>query len=223
MRVAVFGDIHGDLDPLHRVMEAIEREAPDRWVCTGDLVVHGDHPEACVRLFRDRPDILCVKGNHDHGASTDEGELANLRFFSRSAHRHTLETRERLSTESVEYLRNLPDSITIADAMVTHATLRSRFELLNNVFTIEQTFQDMTTPVLFAGHSHRSIVHRLEQGRVASFRPLITGRPVRLQSGVPTIINVGNTAQLLYDRHPPVYVLYDTEARTVTFKELRVD
>ena len=102
-----------------------------------------------------------------------------------------------------------------------HATLRSRFELLNNLFTIEQMFRDMTTPVLFAGHSHRSLVHRLERGRVATFRPLVTGRPVRLSDGTPTIINVGNTAQLLYDRFPPVYVVYDTEAREVTFRELR--
>ncbi len=220
MRIGIFGDIHGDLDPLQRILEALDREALDAWVCTGDLVVHGDEPEACVRIFRDRPHIRCVKGNHDHGASTDEQDLSGLKFFSRAAHRHTVETRERLTPESVSYLRGLPDTLTIADATVTHATLRSRFELLNNVFTIEQMFSDMTTPVLFAGHSHRSLVHRLDGGRVATFRPLITGRPVKIGDGVPTIINVGNTAQLLYDRLPPVYVVYDTEAREVTFTEL---
>ncbi|MEB3187338.1 MAG: metallophosphoesterase [bacterium] len=220
MRIGIFGDIHGDLEPLQRVMEALERESLDAWVCTGDLVVHGDDPEGCVRLFRERPHIRCVKGNHDHGASTEESELEHLRFFSRAAHRHTLETRALLSPESIRYLRELPDTLTVADATVTHATLRSRFELLNNVFTIEQMFRDMTTPLIFAGHSHRSLVHRLERGRVATFRPIITGRPVKLVEGVPTIVNVGNTAQLLYDRFPPVYVVYDTEAREITFTEL---
>lgn len=220
MRVGIFGDIHGDWVHMKRVLAALEQEAPDRLVCMGDLVVHGADSNRCVDYMRTHPAIHCVKGNHDHGASVPDDEVAQLKFFSRAGYRHTMEARAALSPENRAYLAALPDRIEVAGATFTHATLRSKFELLNNRFTIEQLFADMTTPVLFAGHSHRSFVHRLEAGRLASIRPLITGRPVRLCEDVPTIINVGNTAQLLYDRFPPVYVVWDTAEQLVEFKEI---
>lgn len=223
MRIGIFGDIHGDWASMQRVLAALEAAGPDRLVCTGDLVVHGPDSEACVDYMRRHPEIVCVKGNHDHGASVPDDEVEGLHFFSRAGYRHTMEAREALSPENRAYLQALPDRLEVEGATVTHATLRSKFELLNNRFTIETLFADMETPWLFAGHSHRSVVHRLEVSRVASFRPLLTGRPVRLNPAVPTIINVGNTAQLLYDRFPPVYVLWDTEERVVEFREVDLD
>lgn len=219
MRLGVFGDVHGDYASMLRVLSALESAGPDRIVCMGDLVVHGPDPNACVDLMRQHPEYLCVKGNHDHGASLPEGEVSSLKFFSEAGYRHTMETRAALSPANRDYLGALPDSVTLEGATFTHATLRSRFELLNNVFSLEQLFLDMTTPVLFAGHSHRSWVHRLDSGRVASFRPLLTARPIVLDAR-KTILNVGNTAQLLYDRFPPVYVLYDTTSRVVEYHEL---
>lgn len=220
MRIGIFGDVHGDYAQMVRVLGALEAESPDHIVCMGDLVVHGPEPQACVDLMRTHPEYRCVKGNHDHGASAPEAEVESLVFFSRMAYRHTMETRAALSAANREYLASLPDVLTLEGATFTHATLRSRFELLNNLFVIEQLFQDMETPLLFSGHSHRSVVHRQVGGRVASHRPLIVERPVSLVEGIPTIVNVGNTAQLLFDRFPPVYVLYDTVARQVEFREL---
>lgn len=220
MRIGLFGDIHGDYANMSRVVERLEREQPDLVVCTGDLVVHGPDSNACVELLRSHPEWLCVRGNHDIGASCPEEELQKLRFFSASGYKHTLEARAQLSEENRAYLASLPDTVELPGALVTHATLKTRFELLNNVFTITETFADMGSRVLFTGHTHRSLVHRLDRGRVATIRPLILDRPVRLDIGEKVIVNVGNTAQLKYDRFPPVYVLYDTEEQTATFHSL---
>lgn len=56
------GDIHGRADLLDRFLSA----APDvQIVCVGDYVDRGDHSADVLRLLQDRPDILCLSGNHE--------------------------------------------------------------------------------------------------------------------------------------------------------------
>lgn len=221
MRLAIFGDIHGDWESLQRVLAAIDRKQPDRLICLGDIPVHGPDSQRCVGFFRAHPEILAVQGNHDLGASLPDEQLANHRFFSRAGRKHTLEARAQLAPEDRQYLAHLPRTAQLAGVSFAHATWTSPFTLLFDCFAVAQALGEAPTDVLFAGHTHRTMVHRQPAGsRIASFRPLITGRPVCIEPGARYLINVGNVAQLRYDKFPPVFALYDQERREVTFHEL---
>lgn len=64
MKVAVFGDVHGNLAALEAVLAEIGREGAGVILCTGDLVNYGPEPRAVVREALSAPTV-CVAGNHD--------------------------------------------------------------------------------------------------------------------------------------------------------------
>lgn len=64
MRVAVFGDVHGNLAALEAVLDAMDAQRVDARLCTGDLVNYGPEPVAVLkRVLAVAP--ACVAGNHD--------------------------------------------------------------------------------------------------------------------------------------------------------------
>lgn len=64
MRVAIFGDVHGNLHALEAVLAAIKQQAPDLVVFAGDLCMGGAHPSECVALLRAEP-IAAIEGYTD--------------------------------------------------------------------------------------------------------------------------------------------------------------
>jgi putative phosphoesterase len=64
VRVAVFGDVHGNLPALQAVLAAVWRERPDAVLCTGDLVNYGPDPVPALQRALAAA-TLAVAGNHD--------------------------------------------------------------------------------------------------------------------------------------------------------------
>ena len=68
MRIALFGDIHANLEALQTVLaDASEQECTD-YVCMGDVVGYNANPSECLEIVR-AINIPIVKGNHDEDAS----------------------------------------------------------------------------------------------------------------------------------------------------------
>lgn len=64
--VAVIGDVHGCDDLLARMLDWLEREAPDHLpVMVGDLIDRGENSAGVLRRVMDRPEITAIKGNHE--------------------------------------------------------------------------------------------------------------------------------------------------------------
>lgn len=66
MRLAVFSDIHGNIQGLEAVLRDIESRNADVLWCGGDLVGYGANPGAVVDLIK-RRGIPTVMGNYDDG------------------------------------------------------------------------------------------------------------------------------------------------------------
>ena len=86
MRIAVFTDSHGDVEPMARL---IEREKPE-------LVLHlGDYVRDAQELCRRFPgmDIRYVRGNCDYGSNAEEvltPVAEGLRIFMTHGHRYNV-------------------------------------------------------------------------------------------------------------------------------------
>ncbi len=57
------GDVHGRADLLVRLLDRAPEGA--QILCLGDYVDRGEESAAVLRLLSARPDILCLKGNHE--------------------------------------------------------------------------------------------------------------------------------------------------------------
>ena len=102
MRIALFGDIHANLEALNAVLEDSNAQGCTQWVCLGDIVGYNANPGECLELIRSK-EYPVVKGNHDEDASGDHS-LDTMNPTAATALRWT---REQLSDEQRSWLGSL--------------------------------------------------------------------------------------------------------------------
>ena len=151
IRVLVLSDIHANLAALDAVLDdakAFDHEAV--W-CLGDTVGYGPEPDECIarmRLLKPRT----VVGNHDWAVI---GRM-DTEEFNRDASRAVLWTRERLSAESIAWLRNLPNQPLVSgDFTLTHGSPRDTiWEYILYPSVARANFDHFETPFCLVGHTH---------------------------------------------------------------------
>jgi hypothetical protein len=57
MRLAIFSDVHANIEALSAVMEAYKSENVDRYFCIGDVVGYGASPNECCDVIRGKAEI----------------------------------------------------------------------------------------------------------------------------------------------------------------------
>ncbi|MDV7391772.1 metallophosphoesterase family protein, partial [Arthrospira platensis SPKY1] len=72
-RIAVFGDIHGNLPALEAVWADMDARGLERRFCLGDLVGYGVQPNEVVDFIR-RHDAPTLMGNYDQGVGHDSDD-----------------------------------------------------------------------------------------------------------------------------------------------------
>ena len=107
-RLALFGDVHGNERALRAVLAAIDDAGIEGGACTGDLVMRGDAPEACVAEIRQRG-WPCVMGNTDLKVSgRPDPDPDHPKAESVGSRAWTL---NHLSSTSLAYLADLPMTV----------------------------------------------------------------------------------------------------------------
>lgn len=64
MRIAVFSDIHGNLQSLKAILNDIKNQNIDKIICLGDVIGIGPNPKECLDLIIEN-NIEMVLGNHE--------------------------------------------------------------------------------------------------------------------------------------------------------------
>lgn len=73
MKIALFSDIHANIDALNPVLEDIRRRSPDAVYCLGDLVGYAPNPNEVIEAIRSRR-IPVIAGNYDQGVGLNSDE-----------------------------------------------------------------------------------------------------------------------------------------------------
>src|SRR5690242_4005152 len=102
-RIAVFSDVHSNLHALRAVLAAIDGLGIKAMVCCGDVVGYGAFPNECIELLRERH-IPTLAGNHDHAALG----MTDVQFFNDIAKTAVYWTRDQLTPENAQWLRQRP-------------------------------------------------------------------------------------------------------------------
>ena len=72
-RLAIFSDLHGNVQATEAVLTAIDQAAPDAMYCLGDLVGYGANPNETVAAIQERS-IPTIIGNYDDGVGFDRDD-----------------------------------------------------------------------------------------------------------------------------------------------------
>lgn len=219
MKIGIFSDVHGNVDSLQAVLDAMAQEGVTRFWCLGDIVGYGANPNECVARVREVAEVV-VLGNHD-AACVGAEDIAHFNQYARDA---VLWTQRQLLPEHRDWLKRLPLTESVERMLLVHA---SPFEPSNwhyvhtrmQVGEMRGGFNATQARCAFVGHSHQAMI--LVKKGDEFFRFL--GEHLRLEDGSRYLVNVGSTGQPRDGNPKAAYALYDTEADTITLVRAAYD
>jgi predicted phosphodiesterase len=216
MRIAIFGDIHANLEALEAVLEDARALECNHFVCTGDIVGYNANPRECLQIVRDL-ECPTVKGNHDEFCSRKDVDLDRLNPLARSTMGWT---RDQLDDEAKHWLDELKLVRQVRDFTVVHSTLDSPggWAYVSNKFDAMASFNYQYTPVCFYGHTHvpKFFIKTLS---VETMREPVC----MIEAGKKYFVNVGSVGQPRDGDWRAAYAIYDLNAKRVTIRRIEYD
>jgi len=151
----VIGDVHGELEALHGLLESLGYDArggahPEgrQLVFVGDLVDRGPDSPGVLRLVKrlvEQGSALCVVGNHELNALRDDphkrrpGE--DWWYQRRDARGSRIVSREEKREELMPFLESLPLALERDDLRVVHACWHDSIEDLRRADAVLDAFR----------------------------------------------------------------------------------
>ncbi|MFW6189091.1 MAG: metallophosphoesterase family protein [Planctomycetota bacterium] len=227
--IGLFSDVHANLEALEAVLEEMERQGADTFICLGDIVGYGPEPVECVDLIREKCEVaLC--GNHDFALIYGAVDFNPVAKSSIELHRRMLMPRpgrdDEERRERWEFLKSMPKRHVKGEMLFVHGSPRNPVsEYLRKVdvlLGLEEKFRENFEQVdwlCFSGHTHRAgvITQKLEW-----LEPEVIGNLYEAQRHRKTIVNVGSVGQPR-DRDSRACCATVTEQGVVRFHRVRYD
>lgn len=216
MKWAVLSDIHGNLEALEATLAALGEV--DAYLCLGDIVGYGANPNECCDIVRKLCPEMTLMGNHDAGVL---GRLSP-HWFNPYA-RFALEwTRSVLTRENWDFLQSLPHRLEGEGWMAVHGSLVDPWEYITSPWEARPSFERLTVPLAFFGHTHLAEYYLQEEGHLlVTQHPWSAGESILLAAGRKYLVNPGSIGQPRDRDWRASAALFDAEARTITL--LRVE
>src|ERR1051326_5798829 len=213
MRLAIFSDIHANLEAFDAVMADAHENNCTHYVCLGDVVGYNANPHECVARIREM-DCPIVKGNHDEQASL----LESSRDFNELAECAIEWTREHLTESDKNWLRELLLQRQVRDFSVVHATLDTpaQWGYVFNNLDAAASFTYQHTAVCFFGHTHVPMAFIRDEGVHR-----IKIDQLHIEAGKKYFINVGSVGQPRDSDWRAAYCVFDIENDVVELRRVR--
>ena len=215
MKYAIIADIHGNWEALQVVLEDIHAQNVTHTVCLGDVVGYNANPKECLDVIRSL-NIPVVKGNHDEYCSSED----HLEGFNPHAAEAVIWTRNQLSAEDKQWLRDLKYSRMAANFTMVHATLDApdRWGYVFDKLAAAASFPYQNTQMCFFGHTHVPVAFMRDTvvrgGTYSKFK---------VDSSKKYFINVGSVGQPRDNDPRSTYVLYCAKSRELDFVRVKYD
>jgi predicted phosphodiesterase len=215
MRFAVFGDIHANLEALRAVLADADARGCTHYVCLGDVVGYNANPHECVQIVRDL-ECPVVKGNHDEQASAE----IILENFNPLAEEAINWTRDHLTEDDKDWLRELRFVRQVRDFTIVHATLDTphKWGYVFNQLDAAASFSYQHTNLCFYGHTHAPRAYVKDS--------VVKGLPLQrliIESNKKYFINVGSVGQPRDGDWHASYCIYSPSERLVELRRIEYD
>lgn len=226
MRALILSDIHGNLEALDAVLAAAGR--CDAVWNLGDVVGYGASPNEVVTRIR-RTATLNVRGNHDKVCAG----IASANHFTTNARTAALWTREHLTTDSTEWLRDLPEGPLFVEGervSLAHGSPLHEDIYIQNIRDAWAPLQQMEAGITFFGHTHVQGGFGWESERWFEVRPMqqrdrdrTSEWVLQMEAGRRYLLNPGSVGQPRDSDPRAAYAVYDSTTTTVTFHRVPYD
>ncbi|MDQ4142476.1 MAG: metallophosphoesterase family protein [Actinomycetota bacterium] len=204
MRIAILGDIHGNLPALEAVVADLERQSVDQVWCSGDIGWGAPWPSECIAIVRESG-WTTVKGNTDVWITGDPQTVTDPEQREELG---DLASAHAISPEDAQWLINLPiGHAGPGSILLVHATPESPFTApqADDAAAEFQIYEGEASLVLY-GHIHMAFVRRLSEGTLVA-NPGSVGLPRDGSTASYLIVDRGGTDILLRHRR----VAFDIE------------
>ena len=215
MRFAIIADIHGNLEALQTVLADIKEQRCTHYACLGDVVGYGPNPKECLDIIRGMG-MPTVKGNHDEYCSVDQATDG----FNPAAAEAVLWTRNQITEDDKQWLRDLKYVRMVTSFTIVHATLDGpqRWGYVFDKLAAAASFTYQNTSMCFFGHTHVPVAFMRDSmvrgGTYSKFKT---------EPGKKYFINVGAVGQPRDGNPKASYVVYDVTDGTIEIRRLDYD
>jgi predicted phosphodiesterase len=215
MKYALLADIHSNLEALQAVLEDAKLQKCTHYACLGDVVGYNANPKECLDLIRSMG-MPCVKGNHDEYCSIED----DLEGFNPQAAEAVLWTRQQLTMEDRQWLRDLKYFRLVASFSIVHATLDGpqRWGYVFDKLLAASSFTYQNTSVCFFGHTHVPVAFIRDSvirgGTYSKFK---------VEQGKKYFVNVGSVGQSRDGVPKATYATYDLDDGSIELRRLDYD
>jgi len=219
MRIAVFSDIHSNLEALEAVLEHASHHRVDEYVCLGDVVGYGANPNECIDLLLDLPECPCVLGNHD---------AAVLRIplnMVPEARQSINWTREILTARHMWFLKEMEDIIKWGNITFCHSNPykpRNWYYVAEKKY-ISSSFARSKAKILFVGHTHVPVAITRKNFFCVYVRAPQHSMVVPAAELNRQIFNCGSVGQPRDGDPRASYLIYDDEKMEIEFYRVDYD
>ncbi len=208
MRLAIFSDIHGNMEAFKEVVRDIREQRVQKCFFLGDAISYGPESDRVVRLLQ-RLYVPCLLGNH---------ELALLQtharyYFNKTARQHFARVESLISEKSRQIISTWPAIRREHDMLLVHgcppdSITRYLFDLAESDFF--RVFQEMDDSVAFVGHTHDL---ELIQYVDSDIRRSEMTAGVYFLEGDKAVVNVGSVGQPRDGDNRAKYVIWEPDKR----------
>ena len=242
MRIAIFSDIHGNLQALEAVLDDIEsRGGADRYLIPGDLVAVGPDPVGVLERLGSLDNALFTRGNTDRLVTTEDrspppGEDVHadpkLLDAWRENERSIAWTEEAvaasgrldwLSRIPLEHREILPDGTRLLAVHASPGTdeghgLRPHL----SADELEQAFSRCDADLVFVGHTHWQMEVVVNGARIVNLGSLSNPQPPDLRASYVILSTVESgyevePIRVEYDRAATIRALHDRRHPSADF------
>jgi predicted phosphodiesterase len=213
MKLAIFSDIHSNLEALEAAFEDLQSEQIDAIYCTGDLVGYASNPNEVIDLLRQNK-VKCIMGNHDYACFNQRMQDNMLK----NAYEAIVFTKWVLTQDSFSFLKDLPWQINENEIYLTHGlppALLDEYIDMQSKHALIMAFSSFREQVSFVGHTHLFEVYELtEKGKLQKYE--FPDSNLDLNPGSRYMISAGSVGQPRDDNREAGYLIYDTDNHRVT-------
>lgn len=217
MRYLLLSDIHSNLEALEACLELAQGKYHQA-ICLGDLVGYGPDPNAVIERLQPLARVI-IRGNHDKACAG----LSDAADFNPLAREATVWTRQALTPEHFEFLRQLPSGPVLLDGFqIVHGAPLDEDEYLVGPNQALPALRAMEIQAVFFGHSHHqggfmlTPKGRFQSIRVAAREPGLTA-VLPLEDGARYLINPGSIGQPRDGDWRAAFASFDTEHNQVEY------
>jgi diadenosine tetraphosphatase ApaH/serine/threonine PP2A family protein phosphatase len=226
LRLLILSDIHANLEALEACLDAAPEH--DQVYNLGDIVGYGANPNEVTARSRELGSVF-VRGNHDKACSG----VSDLADFNPIAGLAALWTRQKLTPDHLEFLRELPQGplTPMENVQLVHGSPRDEDEYVLMSSDAYLLLAQATVPLTFFGHTHVQRCFLLEAGKgpgkslVPAYKQARGKQSIKLDLKPDTryMVNPGSVGQPRDNDPRAAFLLYDTEENSITFHRVPYD